>query len=401
MRSRNVLLIIITYLFIFSPIQPAIGIGGIKFLYLLIPFIFSSRVKQGIKATKCFFIPYFVFFTYVFIRSFFADPDAEQLRYDAFTVLVEDFFIAHIIVALHDNYSVDISRSLRICLYIAVFSALLCLFFPPIKTFVDEYISLPNYIDEEVPDHRGFGIGLEKTYSYGISIAIIYIYTLFYDGPSIKKSLLFLLPFVAISIMINARTAIIVLLIGIIMYLIKEKKLIKARTIVFLFFIGVVLSKVNLSFLSNSSAGEFAMEFFSEIGGAIRGETKDGAGDTFTVLMNSFEYFTPQSIGEWVWGPGHIVGHDTLVVLDNGYFQEIYFGGLVYLIICFLIPVSFFVKNRNNHNVFFLFILLSCFILNFKGPFIPMAHAFKLISLLSLYLYLHPSFNQKETTRVQ
>lgn len=394
---KNFWLLIITYIFAFSPIIPAFGIGTIKFLYILLPFLFVPTVINNLKATKSIFAAFSLFYIYVIIRSINADADAIQILYNATIVFIEDFFISHIIIYMHIKHSGNLVKSLMGCLYIAVFSALLCLLSPSIKTFVDNYVSMPNLINGVVPDNRGFGIGLEKTFSYSVSTAIIFVYLLF-SKKNVKK-LFLLLPFVAISIMINARTGLIILLLGILLYLINVKLLLKPKTILFFLVLGFFFTRMNFTFLSNSSVGEFVLDFFEQINVVVSGESNYGEGNTVILLLNAFDYYLPQNILEWLIGPGHVVGHETMVVLDNGYFHELYFGGIVYIALCFLIPLVFYQKTFSNYKFFSLFLLLSCFILNFKAPFVPMAHGFKLISLLSIYMSLH-SYYMNQTTLI-
>lgn len=384
---KKVLLLIVTYLYVFSPIQPALNIGGIKFLYLLIPVLLLTTVKDNIIKTKHVFYSYMAFYLYLLIRGWFTSSDTSRLLYDGTITFIEAFFIAHIIIYLHDKNSDDLICSLKGCLYIASLSAILCLISPSIKSLVESYLSLPNIVEGQ--DFRGYGIGCEQTYSYSISIAVIYIILLFYHNTSNKIYLL--LPFVAASILINARTAFIVLCLGLFFFFIKEGMHRKPKILICICLLGLLLLNIKSSILPSSEIGTFALGFFDEMGAIISGKSSDDSGNTLTILLKAFDYYLPHSISEWLFGPGLDVGDDgKVMVLDSGFFQGLYLGGIVYILLCFLIPYVFYKKLHANHKFFTLFLFISCIILNVKGPFVPMAHGFKLISLVCMYFILHP-----------
>ncbi len=384
---KKVLLLIVTYLYVFSPIQPALGIGGIKFLYLLIPVLLLYTVKNNIIKTKHVFYSYMAFYLYLLIRGWFASSDTSQLLYDGTITFIEAFFIAHVVIYLHEKNSVNLIRSLKGCLYIASLSAILCLLSPSIKSLDENFLSLPNIVEGQ--EFRGYGIGCEQTYSYSISIAIIYTVLLFYHNTSNK--IYFLLPFVAVSILINARTGFIVLCLGLLLFFLKEKMHRKPRILISICILGLLLLNFNTSFLLGSEVGTFALGFFDQMGALLSGESSDDAGNTLTLLLKAFDYYLPHTINEWLFGPGNTIGDEgKIIVMDSGFFNELYFGGIFYILLCFLIPFVFYKKLHSNHRYFTIFLFISCVILNVKGPFVPMAHGFKLISLVCMYFILHP-----------
>lgn len=391
----KVILLIITYLYIFSPILPSLKIGGIKLLYFLIPVLFTTTAKRNIIKTKKVLILFFIFFFYIIVRGFFSDSDTSQLLYDGTITFVEAFFIAHIVIYLHEKYSMSLIYSLNSCLYIASFSAILCLLSPPIKSFVESTLSMPNIIEGQ--DFRGYGIGCEQTFSYSISIAIIYSTILFWQRNVLKSILL--LPFIAVSILINARTGFVILCLGFLLFLIEEQLFKSKKTIVSFIIIGLVLLNINISNIAKSDVGYFVLDFFEEMGAIISGKSSDVEGNTLTILLKAFEFYLPSSLAEWFWGPGLSVGDDgKIIVLDSGFFHELYFGGIFFIFLCFLIPFSFYKKIYDSNKYYALFILITCIIANIKGPFVPMAHGFKLISLICMCYFLSPPY-KPETNR--
>ena len=161
----------------------------------------------------------------------------------------------------------------------------------------------------------------------------------------------------------------------------------------------LLLSTIPFSMLSKSDTGGFAIDFYDQIVLILSGDFVDVEDNNLSLLLKAFEFYLPNTITEWLLGSGLVVGDEgKIIVLDSGFFYDLYFGGVLFIFICFLIPLFFYNYLKSIHKYFALFLILSCVILNIKGPFVPFAHGFKLITLVCMYFMLHPNIIERQST---
>jgi len=280
---------------------------------------------------------------------------------------------------------------------IAVLSAVFALSFPSVKFFVENYLSAPQVFDDGTYlDHRGFGIGNEKTFSYSIIIALIYGYLLFFSKSFIVSNLLYLLfPIVSLSILINARTGMLVLIFGFVFHLIINSKIKLSKLIFFtVLFLILFIELKNMHFLSYQTE-EFVYGFFYEMSDVLF-DTNYADVSTMDALIYNYRVL-PTSIDEWLIGKGvNMSEHGIFNHVDSGYATQIVYGGIIYLFIIFMIIVLPIIKITNpKFRSFFFFLLITSIIVNFKGGFVPMALGFKTVSLMIISCLFYDHFQIK------
>ncbi len=387
------LLTIAMYLYLFSPIIPFVGrIGSIKLLYILLPVLFSPSAIKHYKQLRPLYISFLLFYIYVIFRTFIG-ADTMYL-YNSTVVVVEDLLLAYVITILHLKYEVKVIDSFLICLIIASVSAVLGMFSPAINSFIENYLSAPQLVNEDVYlDYRGFGIGLEKTFSYSIIIAILYTYLLFYaNSAKITYALYLLSPIVALSILINARTGMVIFIIGLLFHLIFNARIKISKLILSVLMLVFFFWEVKRMQLLNYQTEQFVYGFFYEMSDAFWGTNYANVNNsTLEVLIDEYRVL-PKTFVEWLIGKGLILNeHGLINHVDSGFANEIVYGGLIYLTIVFMMIIIPITKITNKRiRPFLLFLLISCVIVNFKGSFVPMALGFKTVSIVLVSFLINP-----------
>jgi len=312
-------------------------------------------------------------------------------------VLIEDLLLAYIIIILHVRNDVEIYNTFFVCMAIAVLSAVFALFFPSVKIFIENYLSAPQVFgDGTYLDHRGFGIGNEKTFSYSIIIALLYGYLLFFSKSFAVTNLLYLLfPIVSLSILINARTGMLVLIIGLVLHLIINSKVKLSKLIFFTVLFFLLFIEIKNKHFLNYQTEKFVYGFFYEMSDVLL-DTNYADVSTVDALVYNYRVL-PTSISEWLIGKGvNMSEHGIINHVDSGYVTQIVYGGIIYLFIIFMIIVLPIIKiTYPKYRLFILFLLIASIIVNFKAPFVPMALGFKTVSLMMISCLFYDHFQIK------
>ena len=218
---KRTVLVLLLYIFFYTPAFTVFrGIPSIVFLY---PLVFVGLFTgKGLRLI----LPYFrkecrvllFLLVYVFFRTMAGGESSFFIQQLLATMNV--FVVPLSIILLFDGFKVSQQQFIRYLLVVGVVGALiscLCLFMPSLNNFV-RFSLLAEERNAYLQTHmyRGFGIAnsLTSASGYPSALAIITCFGLFYRDTN--KWFLLFIPFMVIAILVNARTAFIVLVLGVV-----------------------------------------------------------------------------------------------------------------------------------------------------------------------------------------
>ena len=384
-RLLFVIYLFFFYLFLFYPqfrgipvlLSPYILIALLSFFLI---FSNISSLKQNYRLFKkeillllllCFFTEFRVLLN--------GEYDISTLIYTYYWIIVIPLFIFYL-----NKINVKTDQQIfSIILVVGAIASLIssfCVISPSFNSYVkeqllveDEFLSMNNY--------RGFGIAYRLTSSYGFILGVILgMSILLYN--KFKWFFLFI-PFMLLSIILNARTGIIISLASLLVFFFYTKRKIYFIIIISFLFIFLLYFLVDIVFLLGleEKSVMFIVEFLDEIIGTY--ESGNISNSTAGTLMGEM-WIMPSSIIEWLVGSGIYLF--SMHKSDVGWVNQLNFGGILYLT---LIIVLFYIMLRRlvriGYKPLALFLFIALVIINTKGILYPS------IMELNLFFFLYYS----------
>lgn len=372
------------YVFIHNPVPYFLGgIGSVKLLYLLaIPYFFTSskmfsKYSHEFKNVLTIFC---IVLFYVLLHTLFGGYSPYVRHY--LVAFVELFIVPYFIVSFFSKFILfNEKNTVRYILDLAVIGALIssaCVFFPGINQFVYSNFEIGESVIKDVTDlFRGFGISEDLEGSYGM-LQGIFMALLILNLKDYKKDVL-ILPFLLISVLLNARTGLIISLVGIIVVLFAQsnfKKLIR---------LGIVIAVVSLLIFNfyylfnlNEDSISFVTRFFDEF--VTMSENKSMDDTTAGILFGRMMIF-PKDVFAWVFGTGiNLFLMPTGKNSDIGYIIQLNYGGLIY--ICLLFSFVFLTVRYIKRSFSFelaILLIVALAIANLKGNIFPISGFLRLM----------------------
>ena len=397
---RVFILVIILYIYAHAPIILSFGILGrmeyqssIVLLYIIsILFFLSNFGKCSIFFRKVHkeLVIFAVICSYVFLRTLFGG-DSQQLI-DYTKTFLELFLIpAFIIYYIKKSGLNNELDFIRLFLYLGCVGGIissLCVAFPVIGSYVRDNLLLNMEETVLAKDYRGFGLSSGLTYAYGIIQGVIIALGLAFS--KYNKWFFFFIPFMLISIILNARTGMLVAFCGIILLMLETKKSIGNIFVVSSLILAIFLGWENL--LAYIGVDEGSMEFIDSFFDEVNIVTSEGvmSGVTTSTLFGDMLIF-PSSLSEWIVGRGYyIFGRVGEKNSDIGFILQLNYGGLLYIIplYYFIFKISLRLYRLGLLKIAVLFVL-TFFIANTKGPYLPNTGMFRLLILISFYYFVN------------
>jgi len=396
-NAKYVLLIIFLYLYLYNPIFQIIDFGLIKILLLISIFyiIATKRIKLFITLFKNEIILSIILIVYSSLVVFWGDGTAFKVPYNHVVWFLECFTIPFFILFFFkDIFRNQSWESIVVTTgFIASLITLFLILNPKINFIIHDSVIRDTLINIKDPRtlYRGFAIAESSAYSYGIIQGLLLAICLI----SIKRNHLYAIPviFLFISILFNARIGFICLIIGLSLMLLKRKVKI-LNTVIFLFiaFVGYILFFKSNFFIGNSASLKWGFNFFNDTVKFITGQETQVT--NYTILFNRM-FFSPEKFINLLFGEGRIVFYATKGS-DVGYINEIFVGGLVYLILLLSFLFYMFVRNINNttNKAFTALFFLTLLAVNIKGDALFVSNGFfRLISFYYIYCILLKRFD--------
>jgi ABC-type multidrug transport system fused ATPase/permease subunit len=290
-------------------------------------------------------------------------------------------FILFVARRLRINSEKELIRSILIVSTVAGCISILCVFFPMLDSFVRNELIQYNEEDYLYANiRRGFGIASALTSQYGyIQGTIIAICPFFLKE---NKWFLFFIPFVLLSILVNARTGVLIAMWGVIVYVfISGKKMalpLAGLMLCLYFFLEELMTALHF----NSETIEWIMDFNNQMADISTG---DFSGGTASTLINSMNVWPSNAI-EWLIGKGILMYHADLVGetrTDIGWLLQLSYGGLLYIFMLYYVFVIM-AKRLVKFDLKIIMIVFAgiVFIVNTKSRIFPSTGEFTFLMLL-------------------
>lgn len=247
---------------------------------------------------------------------------------------------------------------------------------------------------------RMFGFSNGLFFITPILQAMIAVAMFFYSSNHGKKYILLGLLFIA-SAVINARTSLIVLAIGLILLIFVGKFSTKQRIVLILFVVFTIIAffGILLPYLETASPATYVwlMDGMDEISGFLHGNKESGY---FSYLFDARRYVIPDDIFEFMFGTGSgiMVGRNNLQS-DVGYINDIWRIGILGLLVLYFHVFSCIWKIKQNKNKLLdflgLYLLTTFIVANFKGQI------FNMNGVLNLTIIMYLVFGATEKEQMQ
>jgi hypothetical protein len=330
---------------------------------------------------------------YVIMRTFMGgDP---VIGYTHIIFFIEIFFIPLFLVTYTHKAGIrDNKKYFRLILVLGGFASVLSAvsFIVPSIGNLMRYEIMDTKSDSILytDSYRGFGLASGLTYAFGIIQGSMIALSAFH----IRDNRWFILfyPLVIVSILLNARTGIVVAFVGIMIYLFVNIKIKSLLNISFAILFTYMIIIQALSTFSISTETIWWIEDFFEQFISVRMEKSLNATYTMDSLFNRM-WVWPNGHGEWIFGKGLIIfGQNDASNSDIGYIQQLNYGGLVYTFILgvFLIKV---IKRmmKNNIDITQVLFFIGVFIVaNLKGNYLINSGSFRFM----MYIYYFTIYTQ-------
>ncbi len=389
---QYIIYILLIYAYINNPIlSPLGGIGVVKLLYLfsgaviLASVAFYNKNIGYVKRELRFLILANV---YIVLRTLFG-PDIQNYLYTGVVQIIEEIIVPVAIVTYLIKHNLSRSDFIRVLLVVASTGGLIstvCLLIPSVNEYVRNTVVIiekDSYLAENL--FRGFGISDGLTFSYGIIQGFLFSLGLLHLKDN--KWFIAFMPIVALSVLVNARTGFLIIIVGIVLYAIFNSA--------FNVFSVTVLSVVIVSYIlpwALSMIGDettsWMQDFFNEIAAVF--DKSKGADSTTAAALFGRMVILPETIWQWIIGRGvYMFGQKTGNNTDVGWFLQLNLGGLIYVLFLFGLVKCLFRKLKECHTELstILLILGTILIANTKGDFLINSGGFRLILLVVFFYY--------------
>ena len=378
--------ICLLYGFIYSPNFQFLGFGFTKLFWIPGVLYVASRLREVVltRNAQMYFTALLFFFSWVAVSSLHNEAFGSIQFYTYFIFLIECHIVALFIFLLLYQSRNDLILDIVRASILAVLISLFLFFFPELNLWVKEtliYDDLVRFQGIELDQYRGFSVAQGSTFEYGIALGLSYGLMCFLSA-SLSGPLFWLAPF-SIAILINARSGIIFLILGLLLFFARRFRVLWAFVVIGLGSFASFLFSSELEIIKSSSfysTIDWSLKVFDEIGLLFRGEI---ANSTFGVLSKMA--FFPVGETEVLFGSGVDIYSGGTVRSDVGYVVDIFFGGLVILLLKFFvvaIAALCFLQCGGSFRLA-LFMLVVILVAHLKGPSLLYSLAFsKIIALV-------------------
>lgn len=365
---RQLFLIVTLYIYLYNPIFLALGIGSIKLLLitaLIYALIKGKVIMHIIMQFKHEAVFTFVIIIYASLTVIRGDLSLLYIPYSHFIWFMECVFLPLVLVIWFRKELAqhDWEKWVVIIGFIAALITLILILHPEWNEFVRTSLISYSLADSSEWWFRGFGIAEGLAGSYGIIQGIILGICLY----MLSRHVLYAVPIIPIllSIAFNARTGFIAVAISLLLIIIQRRFSIRLASVV----IGVALIIVYIldneaDFIyKNLTTIEWAISSFTQTGDFASGNASEDSVFHFLLKEN---FFIPQSTVGWLLGDGTLGPYGTKS--DNGYSNQLMFGGIFYMLLLLGFFAYMYVRlsKKNSKGFYPAFFLIVLLIVNIK-----------------------------------
>lgn len=237
----------------------------------------------------------------------------------------------------------------------------------------------------QLEEQRGFGIASGITFSYGLVNAFIFAYSLSEKYYKKWYSALFYI-LLLFATVINTRTSFILQLLFVVVYIMMSKKVNKVKIFAYVAVVSIFIYLYILPIILETSTGDWLMQGFFMTSDYFL-DTNMASGNVYTVLESMIIF--PQTLTEWILGTGKFIYQKS----DIGFILQIYYGGLLYLI---LLLITYYVTIRPLDNKYMILCaVIMLLIANYKGVYLEYNDGLQFITFIAMYQAYSARLNRK------
>ena len=304
--------------------------------------------------------------------------------------------LALVVYAMKNGIATEIKfmRTILVLGAVASIISFTCFLYPPLQAYI-KYTVLNIQPDNYLywTDFRGFGLAQKLTSDFAFIQGTIFVLGFFYLKDN--KWFLFFLPFVLFSVMFNARTGLVILMAGMMIYVLSRKigvtnSALGVSALALLLFLPEVMQSMGMK----SDTLDWVTRLFDDMDAvAASGDfTQSRTGEKLFGSM----WVLPDDTAEWILGKGYsLFRHETESNSDNGWILQLNYGGIVYMLVLYPIIFSMFKRLRNiGQNSFAWYFLVIFIIINTKSAFLPNDEDFRLLMMIYMFFILNVKNNK-------
>lgn len=379
----NALFIILLYVLLFNP--PLTFLGGVNLGYVLIIISLYVILQHNKEWTSYFrfFHKEIMLFSIVATVSVFRSGLMGDYMYIVRHIL-SILYIAAVIPTililskmLRAGTANKIIKGILIASSIAGFFSLLCTIIPSFNEYVKSTII--KYQEEDYlfgNIRRGFGLADGLTSSYAYIQGTIAAFGLYYIKE--YKWLLFIIPIIFLSALVNARTGVLISFWGFLSLIIAKKRSALILAIIisvgFIYYLENILKSIGL----NEFTIAWILDFQDQLDYIASGDLSNGTTNTMSSMI-----IWPSGALEWLLGSGVDLFNSPRVHSDIGWFIQLNYGGLLYVLPLYY--AFYFMSKRllkNGKKAFALMFIGAALIVNTKSKIFPTTSFFPFLFLL-------------------
>lgn len=414
-NKYKIRIIITLMLLIYTPAIPNIKINVLHIIgfFSWIYIFFNKRsVFTVIRMKKIMFSFMFLLFTFSYILFIVAINGNSLLTEISYVYWLFDIIPASIMITTYmRKLNYNLKDLINILLIVGTFEALtsaLAFLFPPVQNYFLNTLMNYGYSDNLIwlGKFRAYGFASNLTYTMPIVQAFLAILSV-YMGLKYKWIYICYFPFLAFSAIINARTSIVIFIIGIFAMLITLKpklKNIRNTIIISLLLVAIFSLVMNITKKNPSLTYAWIQDGVYEISDFIKGDRS--AGYYFGYLSDNRRYEIPKDFGLIIGkGTRAYSGNKYNLASDIGYINDIWLGGILYFFSVYIYfgSIIFDIKKyKTSYDIskfLFYFIIGTMIVTNIKGIILSKNDFTTIVFLL--YVFVNSSSFKSNNIQIQ
>lgn len=253
-----------------------------------------------------------------------------------FVIFVEIVPIAVATVSIYKQRCESLLNDIVLAGCLQAVISMIAFMSPPLQRLIIARMVSVGYSDvfDTMAGWRMFGLSRELTFAMPITQSIIACICLYLAIIKAKKYLI-PIPILVFSSFINARTGMVVFVMGTIVVLFSVYRFDRSsifNSVFALVAISVFLSLTPSLLSRNELTTDWLISGFDDISSFIRGEELNERDSYFVYATSANRYILPDSLEQLLFGTGErLQGTNSRYATDVGFINDIWTGGLVYL----------------------------------------------------------------------
>lgn len=385
--------LLVLYIFLHNPHAPLISIGLIKILYLPLFYILLKYRKSFADYCRLFNKELKVLMAaiaFVLFRSAIGG-DVSMISIHIFGI-IEIFLLPLALIIYTQKIGLDkTDKFIRALLCIGAIGAVIstiAIFFPSVQNVINNTfgsLSSDSFLARSLWRGRGLSEALTSDYSY-IQASLVILFCFYFKK---NKWFFLFIPLMLLSIIFNARTGIIILIGGGLLYLFYK---LNPSKIILSIIVSTFAFYIFLYFFSRISNTEDVVAFLLDFSEQIESVYQSGDVGNARTMKELFVDFwiMPSNQEEWIIGRGFrlfgmkdILGYSS----DVGFINYLLYGGIFY--VCIIVSFYFVVLKRlfnNKEKWYFVFFLITLIVITIKS--IPFPNSGETRFLMLVYYFI-------------